>query len=308
MLADEKVNIKWTSSNKNYYVGLGYKFTRIKDEFTVEIVDLPKGSKTAVKVVCDYCGEQIEKAYYRYINARKKIEKDACSKCNFKKIEEINLNKYGVRNSMQRKDISDKSRKNRSRRNINDVAIEFKKRGYILLSKEYKSSHSKLDYICLNHEDKGVLSITYNNLVAKGSGCWYCGNENKINEHSSIVKYLRGRTFKWRNEVLSFYDNKCVITGEKENLDVHHLKPFLNIVLEIFEELNLPLYGNVSDYSKEEIDRMVELLYLKHDISNGVPILNKVHNQFHSEYGRINFSKEDFYEFKNNYIKEMERC
>lgn len=100
-------------NNLTYYENLGYKIPKYKDKsrsikvkigtkILVKIDDLPKGTGTEVKYICDYCdGEnQIEekdkyKAYYKIINGRKIINKDCCGNkyCQAKKRAEIRKSK-----------------------------------------------------------------------------------------------------------------------------------------------------------------------------------------------------------------------
>ena len=58
------------------------------------------------------------------------------------------------------------------------VKEEFNKRGYELLTKEneYSSVMQKLKYVCVEHRDKGVLQISFSDLM-RGRGCFYCGLE-----------------------------------------------------------------------------------------------------------------------------------
>lgn len=37
MILDQKIEIKWKSANKNYYVDKGYTFTKMKDAFEVDV-------------------------------------------------------------------------------------------------------------------------------------------------------------------------------------------------------------------------------------------------------------------------------
>lgn len=62
-----------------------------------------------------------------------------------------------------------------------DVLKSFKERNYVLLTKkdDYKNVMQKLQYICNNHKDKGVLEITYSKLL-QGQGCTYCGRERTV--------------------------------------------------------------------------------------------------------------------------------
>lgn len=61
---------------------------------------------------------------------------------------------------------------------IDIVKKKFEERGYELLSNKYINNRQKLEYYCLKHKDKGILTITLANFV-KGEGCPYCANRIK---------------------------------------------------------------------------------------------------------------------------------
>lgn len=64
------------------------------------------------------------------------------------------------------------------------VRDEFEKRGYILISTEYKGNDKKLDYLCPIH---GGQSISYNSLQS-GSGCFQCYDDNHRVLFSDVIK------------------------------------------------------------------------------------------------------------------------
>lgn len=53
MLLTKTVKANWNARNKEKYVSLGYTFTKMKDEFDVNVNDLAPYSKAKIKVVCD---------------------------------------------------------------------------------------------------------------------------------------------------------------------------------------------------------------------------------------------------------------
>lgn len=112
MLIQNYVSIKWSGRNRKLYEGLGYKFTKIGDEFKVHIVDMPKGSNHCIRVACDYCGTITSKQIYHYFKEREIIiKKDACRKCCNVKNKEINLLKYGVASTQQLEHVKEKTKK-----------------------------------------------------------------------------------------------------------------------------------------------------------------------------------------------------
>ena len=63
---NQKIEIKWGSRNKNYYINKGYVFTKMGDKFLVEAQDVMPTSAIKVICVCDYCGEE----FTRRMNCR----------------------------------------------------------------------------------------------------------------------------------------------------------------------------------------------------------------------------------------------
>ena len=112
-----------------------------------------KNKNTQVSYCCDYCGKQIKVQKGKYEKALKESKKIYCSR--------------GCANNAQKP-------------KWNDVVELFNKYGYILLSKEYISAKTKLEYICPLHQNYGSQHVTYNNLK-QGFGCKYCGMERTAN-------------------------------------------------------------------------------------------------------------------------------
>lgn len=86
MMVDQLVKVKWNNANKQYYISKGYQFTKLGNEFYVNVDDLSSGSHSLVKFVCDYCvgKNQLEekdqwKVYKQLLVQRKKNNKDCCN-------------------------------------------------------------------------------------------------------------------------------------------------------------------------------------------------------------------------------------
>lgn len=91
---NQLVTVSWYSGNKQYYVDLGYTFTKFKDTFQVPFYLTKKRSKILVKVICDYCGQEYITQYCNYQTGQKR-GKSACRKCKQFKIANTLQNKYG---------------------------------------------------------------------------------------------------------------------------------------------------------------------------------------------------------------------
>lgn len=75
------IKVKWHSQNKEHYINKGYVFTKYRNEFFVKAEDLSRSATAKVKVICDYCGEEYEMAWYHYTEIQNKNQKCACYNC-----------------------------------------------------------------------------------------------------------------------------------------------------------------------------------------------------------------------------------
>lgn len=159
---NQMIKAKWHSQNKEHYINKGYVFTKYKDEFLVEANDLSRSATAMVKVICDYCGEEYEMAWYHYKEIRDKNEKCACYNCRHKKMYENNLKERQLR-------LYEKALK---------VCSE---KGYLLVSKmeDIKNNTSYIIYVCPIH---GEQKMRINNLI-NGKGCPECGINIKAEKY-----------------------------------------------------------------------------------------------------------------------------
>lgn len=96
MLITKTIKKKWHGNTKKHYETLGYHFTKIGDEFEVDVMDLTRGSEEKVEVQCDYCGSIVIKPYKVYLKNHDEILGDCCKHCRMIKSKNTWLNKYGV--------------------------------------------------------------------------------------------------------------------------------------------------------------------------------------------------------------------
>lgn len=123
-----------------------------------------------------------------------------------------------------------------------------------------------------------------------------------------INNYFRRHLSEWRQASLEEYNHQCIISNNKEDLDIHHLNiKFEDIVIEAHRNLNIQQHRTLTNYS------LIELTQLKQEILNlhfkyglGVPITHSLHKQYHYIY-RNNINAQTFHEF-SNLIKSKEQC
>lgn len=194
MLLDKTLDIKWNNATKNHYISKGYTYTKKNDVFTVNIEDIIKTSTIKVNVKCDYCGDIHKKEYRKYINGREYVNMDACSNsiCRNKKLQDVNLFLYGVKNSVQRQDIKDKLSKTK-RMPFTKVTSMFNEKGLELISSEdeYVNGKSKLRFICKHHTAEGVQIATLDNIRRSKHCCGLGAIDHVINTKRLDIEKIK---------------------------------------------------------------------------------------------------------------------
>ena len=131
---------------KRYYVD---KNQQQRSKFCSDLC-FRKSKNTQIDYSCDYCGSS-------FLIRKSKVDK---------------------RLSGETKHLccSSECAKNIQKPKWEDIVSLFERNDYILYSTEYVNAKTKLKYVCSNHQDIGIQSVTYNNLK-NGFGCKYCGIE-----------------------------------------------------------------------------------------------------------------------------------
>lgn len=127
-------------------------------------------------------------------------------------------------------------------------------------------------------------------------------NKNKIRSHDTLSEmsiYFRGKLNNWKNDSLEFHNKKCFISGKKDNLVIHHLIPFNQIRDYVLNKLDLE-DKPMDQFTTEELNIIENKLLDYHELSIGVPLNEKIHKQFHLQYGSST-TLEDLLEFKYQY-------
>lgn len=106
---EEKIEMKWHSTNKIKYIERGYIYTFIGDVFLAkaeDVLEISSGAK--IPVYCDYCGEKYWPTSRNYQKHRSHDSIDCCVACKGKKIKSTVQSKYGVSNVMQLQEFRQK--------------------------------------------------------------------------------------------------------------------------------------------------------------------------------------------------------
>ena len=148
-----------------------------------------KNKNTQIPYQCDYCGEE-------FLIRKSKVDKrlNGESKylcCSSECAKEIQKPKWG------------------------DIVSVFESYNYLLLSDHYTNAKTKLEYICITHQEYGSQYVLYNNLKF-GWGCKYCGEERRAKS--------RRLSFE---EVKEIFDKHDMILQDQEYINTQQKLAYL---------------------------------------------------------------------------------
>ena len=109
MLISKSISVNVTKFNKIYYYNKGYDMSL--ECIDVTISDLPLHSKVKVMVGCDTCHTQKMVTYQNYLKSTKNDSLYYCFTCSKVKREKTMLERYGVKYSLQNKNIFEQQQK-----------------------------------------------------------------------------------------------------------------------------------------------------------------------------------------------------
>ena len=128
-------------------------------------------------------------------------------------------------------------------------------------------------------------------------------NPNYKGGISALYQELRRNINSWKLDSMEFCNYKCMITNDKFNV-IHHLYSFDLITQETLSELSLPLYSNISMYTQNELQMIInKCLEIHYRYGFGVCLRYDIHKLFHDNFGYGNNTPEQFSIFKENYNK-----
>ena len=128
-------------------------------------------------------------------------------------------------------------------------------------------------------------------------------NPNYKGGISSLYQELRRNIYNWKLDSMEYCNYKCIITGDRFNA-IHHLYSFDLIIQETLNELLFPLYNNISMYTQNELEMIInKCLEIHYRYGLGVCLRNDIHKLFHDNFGYGNNTPEQFNIFKENYNK-----
>ena len=129
--------------------------------------------------------------------------------------------------------------------------------------------------------------------------------------YENLYKVLRGHISTWKRLSMEQCNYKCVLTGSK-NFDIHHVYSFNKIFQKTMEECDkkgILKSQNLEDYTKKELDEIIQLFLVVHDkYPLGVCIDKDLHKLFHEIYGVGGNVSEQWDDFVRRYKNNEFNC
>ena len=120
----------------------------------------------------------------------------------------------------------------------------------------------------------------------------------------NLIKLFRAHIYDWKKDSIEKCNYCCILTGSKD-FDIHHLYGFNLICDEVFsklEELSKLKSDNIEDYTKEELDEILEIFQKIHNkYPLGICIRKDIHKLFHKIYGAGGNTLEQWNNFVERY-------
>ena len=110
LILPQTVKVRTNGMTCKHYREKGYTFKKCGDFIEVNVLDLPKGSTTKVKCICDVCGKETEVCYGHVAEYNKENKLIICGSkfCKCKKYEDTCIKKYGVKCPLQSEEVREK--------------------------------------------------------------------------------------------------------------------------------------------------------------------------------------------------------
>lgn len=198
---------------------------------------------------------------------------------------------------------------------LEDVQKRISERGYVLLEKEYLGAHEKMRCKCSKGHEFDLVFSQYLNGC---SGCNKCAivaksgvnHPNYNGGNSKVIEALRNCIESWRKHIIELYNFECPISGEIEELEVHHLQSFSDILDICSKKCGVPIYKKLNQYSNyDDFATLKDTVIEYHNRSTGILLSSNIHSEFHNEYGKENNTPEQFDEYLrkkfNTCLKEV---
>ena len=221
MIKNNQSKVQITTRNIKYYTDRNYK-CNVGDIIIININTMPKMSHNIVTCICEICSNEKEIPFSKYNKNKERQGFYSCSKCSDKKRKATNIEKYGIENFSQTKEMKENNKKWMS-------SDEFKN----------KSKESLL-------EKYGVDSYSKTNEFKKIMSDFNIENQNYLREKRESTCFEK-YGYKSILEIPGFKEK-----GMFERYGASY-SFFVPEIKEKIQNINLSKFGHISPFGNNEI-------------------------------------------------------
>lgn len=197
--------------------------------------------------------------------------------------------------------------------NRTKLSILGKARTYGLKSKFYlthmysdeENEYLRNNYLSKSNEELGRILNRSVQGIAEHLWELDLHRPTEIDNYKTLKNYIRCRLVPWRDKVRESNGYTCALTGVKSNIVVHHIRGFNLLFCEVINNLNFPVYDDISKYNQNQLDEFFsEFMDIQENYNSYICINEDVHKMFHKEYGYGGNTEEQWNEFVNKYYNK----
>ena len=335
MILTDTVKIGITYNNIRHYSNF-YNNLKIGNKIEIKINQLPIGSHQLILSKCDICGKEKNIPYRDYLKSFNNLKIFTCNHCkniknentkkekydnknyyNKEKYKKTCLEKYGVENIFQKKEIKEQIKKD----NLEKYGVEFASQVKEFKDKSKKTNIKRygVDHHLKNNE---ILEKQYKTNLKKYGVKHVSQNKEIMDDIIKKSKITRRKTFLKKYENINIkeidYDNKILIMkcdcGENHYFEIHQdlfynrklLKNSICTICNPIDSLDSDQENNLFNFIKENYNDEIILknrnIVKPSELDIYLPKLNLAF-EFNGLYWHS-----DFYKPKNYHLNKTEEC
>ena len=237
-------------------------------------------SHKKVLFICPICGQTHEMKIQGFINRGFTCPNKNCQNSRNYKISGENNHNYGKQFSEETKQKMSEAKKGENHPNYGKKQSEETKRKK---SEAMKGENNPMYGKKLSEETKRKKSEAMKGKQAGENHPNWQGGITPIKDHlrTIIEPFMEAH-----KRSLNY---TCELSNKNGTVNSHHIYPFINIVHDAHNKNKISIKPNVCDYTTEELKILEDYVLSWHiigDYSNMILLADKVHKQFHEEYGK----------------------
>lgn len=191
---------------------------------------------------------------------------------------------------------------NRTRHAIIGKAVKLGLQSYVFWTKEDEDFVINNWHIMSDYEMAKILNVSQLRVKTKRQHLGLFRTDRYSKHYESISKFIRSNNTDWKRMSMEACGYKCVITGENFD-EIHHLTNVSTILHKTLNILGYE-YKNFETYTDGELYKILDtFIDIQAQEPLGVCLKKDIHVLFHNLYGQSNNTPEQFYHFKEEFLK-----